>query len=643
MIRGLGTEVALAIALTCASAGLVHAQPLPPPPAAPASPLPVAPPPPAAPLPDPAVAEPPPSPSPSPSTGLADGASAKDCAPPAPCDWLGNLGSLELSSVLRALSARHLTVEASPWGLPIGRILVHNDDVFAEKSFLQFFNVFHVTSKEEVVAREVILRRGKPWDQAKAEETSRRLRDPVFSSVAVVLPVRGEVPGTVDVLVVTRDIWSLRFNTNYRYQDSSLTFLAASLSENNFLGRRKVLSVAYDMDQGQVGIGPLYLDKNFLGRHIEVRTRVAGLFERDALLDDGSFKSEGSESSIDLSRPLWNLSEKWGAGVSFSHRFATERSFRGANLRTYDNPDTDDKEMAPWRYELRRLSLSASVVRQWGDKVKQRVGGGYALESQRPELDNAFPDDATLAAAFTRDVLPRSERISLPFVSYGLFTPRYRTLRNVSTYDLAEDAQLGPSMDASTGAGLGFLGSDNTFLRASASAGYAHPFGGDGVVRLGAGIATRLDGGELIDNNASAELRFISPTVRRLGRVVAEARFFSLWEETQNRFFTIGSDNGLRGFSIGEFLGERKVALQVEARSRPFRLAFFRLGGVLFYDAGGAASSFGTMGLHHNLGIGLRSLIPQLSRELMRFDFAIPLDGANAGKVRFISGFRSEF
>jgi outer membrane translocation and assembly module TamA len=282
-------------------------------------------------------------------------------------------------------------------------------------------------------------------------------------------------------------------------------------------------------------------------------------------------------------------------------------------------------------------------VRQWGDKVKQRVGGGYALESQRPALDDEFPGDATLAAAFTRDVLPRSERISLPFVSYGLFTPRYRTLRNVSTYDLAEDALLGPSVDVSMGAGLAFLGSDNTFLRASGSAGYAHPFGRDGVVRLGAGIAARFDDGELIDNNASAELRFISPTVHRLGRLVAEARFFSLWDETQNRFFTIGSDNGLRGFSIGEFLGERKVALQMEARSRPFRLAFFRLGGVLFYDAGGAASSFGTMGLHHDLGIGLRALIPQLSRELMRFDFAFPLDGVNAGKVRFISGFRSEF
>lgn len=688
MIRGLGTEVALAIALVCAASAPVLAQattpapsPASPPapassaspaaarpaPVAPPAPIPAAPPPsPSSPEPAPATpvqpappssAAPPAAPSPNPpapaaeppaipapaTTGLADGASAKDCAAPDPCDWLGNLGSLELSSVLRALSSRHLTVEPSPWGKPIGRILVHNDDVFAEKSFLQFFNYFHVTSKEDVVAREVILRRGQPWDQNKADETSRRLRDPVFSSVAVVLPVRGEVPGTVDVLVVTRDIWSLRFNTNYRYQDQSLTFLAASLSENNFLGRRKVLSVAYDMDQGQVGIGPLYLDKNFLGKHIEVRTSAAALFSRDALIDDGSFESEGSQSSIDLSRPLWNLSEKWGAGVSFSHRFATERSFRGANLRTYDNPDTEEKELAPWRYELRRWSASASVVRQWGGELKQRVGGGYSVESQRPELASDFPGDADLAAAFARDVLPRSELISLPYVNYGLFTPRYRTLRNVSTYDLAEDALLGPQLDASAGAGLGFLGSDNTFVRATASAGYALPFGEDGLMRLSAGIAGRLDDGDFIDNNASAELRVVSPTVRRLGRLVAEARFFTLWNETQNRFFTIGSDNGLRGFSIGEFLGQRKVALQVEARSRPWRLAFFRFGGVAFYDAGGAAESLGQMSLHHNLGLGLRVLIPQLSRELMRFDFAFPLDGVNAGKVRFIAGFRSEF
>ena len=193
------------------------------------------------------------------------------------------------------------------------------------------------------------------------------------------------------------------------------------------------------------------------------------------------------------------------------------------------------------------------------------------------------------------------------------------------------------------GAGLRFLGSDNSFLRGSMGAGYTQPLGPDGHVRLSASVGGRLDGGELIDNSAAAELRLVAPTLRRLVRVVAELRLFTLWDETQNRFFTIGSDNGLRGFSIGEFVGQRKVALQLEARSRPWRLAFFRFGGVLFYDAGGAAGSFGTMDLHHDIGIGLRALIPQLSRELMRFDFAFPLDGSGRGKPRFIAGFRSEF
>lgn len=575
--------------------------------------------------------------------GLADGAVAKECGPPAPCDWLGNLGSLELASVMRALRRHVVTVEPSPWGRPIGRVLVHNDDVFAERGFLQFFNYFHITSKGDVVAREVVLRPGQPWDQDKAEETARRLRDPVFSSVAVVLPVRSPDPGVVDVLVVTRDIWSLRFNTNYRYQDSSLTFLAMSLSENNLLGRRKLLSVAYDMDQGQVGIGPLFLDKNLGGRHLDVRARFAGLFARDRLLDDGTFEAEGSESALDVSRPLWNLGEKWGGGVSFSHRFAVERSFRGAALRRYDNPDTAEQEMAPWRYDLRRWAVSASVVRQFGDRIKQRVGGGYAIESQRPRLPADFPGDAQLASAFARDVLPRSERTSLPFLSYGLFEPRYRTLRNVSTYDLAEDAQLGADVDASVGAGLGFLGSDNSFVRGSLAGAYTLAFRGDGLARYSASLAARYDDGRLIDNVFATELRVVSPSLFRAGRLVGELRAFTRWRETQNRFFTIGSDNGLRGFPIGQFVGQRKVAAQLEARSRPWSLAFFRFGGVLFYDAGGAANSLGTLELHQDVGLGLRLLIPQLSRELMRFDFAFPLDGPERGRVRFLAGFRSEF
>jgi hemolysin activation/secretion protein len=109
------------------------------------------------------------------------------------------------------------------------------------------------------------------------------------------------------------------------------------------------------------------------------------------------------------------------------------------------------------------------------------------------------------------------------------------------------------------------------------------------------------------------------------------------------RFYSIGSDNGLRGFDINEFFGKRIASTQIELRSSPVPLWVLRIGGVLFYDAGGAADRVGDLALHHDIGIGLRSLLPQTSRELFRFDLAFPLDGPDRFFPRFIAGFQSEF
>ena len=53
----------------------------------------------------------------------------------------------EASSIRRTLKALGYEVEPAPWGKTIGKIRVHNEDVFAEKNWLRFFNLFHVTTK----------------------------------------------------------------------------------------------------------------------------------------------------------------------------------------------------------------------------------------------------------------------------------------------------------------------------------------------------------------------------------------------------------------------------------------------------------------------------------------------------------------
>jgi outer membrane translocation and assembly module TamA len=213
----------------------------------------------------------------------------------------------------------------------------------------------------------------------------------------------------------------------------------------------------------------------------------------------------------------------------------------------------------------------------------------------------------------------------------------------VATFALAEDLRTGPDLDVSLSFGLQALGSDQDFQRLSSSAGWTLPWSRDGFVRVAAALGGRYQQGALIDNTATGSVRVATPPIAGLGRLVAQSSLSTKWDNKQRTFFAIGSDTGLRGFGINEFTGQRFFDFQLEARSAPYPLWVLRLGAVAFYDLGGAADLLSKLDLHQDAGLGVRILIPQLSAQLWKFDFAIPFDGANRGGVRFLAGFGSEF
>src|SRR4029453_8874828 len=111
-------------------------------------------------------------------------------------------------------------------------------------------------------------------------KTKRKISDPLFTTLVVVVPVMAQSDGKVDLLVVTRDIWSLRMNSQFEVQDGVLTLLSLSLSENNVFGYRKQAAFVFDMDLGQFSLGPQYIDKNIAGSRLQLLTRWSALFSR---------------------------------------------------------------------------------------------------------------------------------------------------------------------------------------------------------------------------------------------------------------------------------------------------------------------------------------------------------------------------
>ncbi|CAN5874728.1 hypothetical protein BH11MYX2_BH11MYX2_40460 [soil metagenome] len=586
-------------------------------------------------------------------------AAAVACQSQSPdCDWMATLSSLERSSIRRAIEARGYVIEPSPWGKRIGVVNVYNEDVFAEKNrWLQLLNFFHYTTRESTIRKDLVVETGEVYDQQIVDETARHLRDPTFTSVIAIVPVVSKTAGSVDLLVVTRDIWSLRLNTQYTFQQGSLTNLSMAVSENNFLGFRTLVAGTVLMDQGTLALGPLLLDKNFVGKHFEFRAAASTIINRDKFFN-GDWANEGSTSSVRVTKTLWRLSEKWGANVAFSHRFAIERSYLGIRPRPVYCPDgaarcqfptltqaksLPEGEVFDYRYRNRSYSTSASTTRQWGHDLKQQIAFGWNYDRLTYAIRaNEFSGTPDQLVAFSNTVLPVSENNSVPYVEYSFFQPRYKTRRNVQTYDLAEDLRSGANFDVSYGLGLEAWGSSRNFQRGGITAGYTLGFAQDASATLSGSYATRYQDGEFRDNTASSNVRVVTPSFGGHGRFVAEASFATRWDDRVTRFYFIGSDNGLRGYDINEFFGKRLASTQIEYRTTPIPIWVFRAGGVVFGEAGAAADTVGEMKIRPDAGFGVRALVPQTSRELFRFDLAFPLDGRSP-TPHFIAGFQSDF
>jgi hypothetical protein len=178
-------------------------------------------------------------------------------------------------------------------------IHVVNQDVFGpDEGFLRWFNVFHRTSREHVVEREVLLRPGQMWDDELVDETRRRLRIPCsprwWSSPRW---WRSGGPEEVDLLVVTRDIWSLARQLALRDPGGG-----ADRAQPVTVGEQPARLPQAGGDRVRHGPRrlqhrPQYVDKNIAGTHLQLLSRVDGVFRRD----DG--EREGSRSYTSFGYP----------------------------------------------------------------------------------------------------------------------------------------------------------------------------------------------------------------------------------------------------------------------------------------------------------------------------------------------------
>ena len=570
-------------------------------------------------------------------------------APPARAAGYDDLGTLERSAVDVALAERAWVLDRSPEGKTVGFIHVANLDVFRPQDgrLLGWFNHFHRTTREGHIRRESLLQPGMAYDSGLVDETLRLLRnrnsysvyDPTWSGVVAMVPVRAATPDTVNILIVTRDVWSLRFNSDYNYQPGYLINLSVSLSENNLFGWRKQTAIELILHQADMSLGPTYFDPNVLGTRLRLNVAIYGIWARK-IGEVAVGPREGFSDWQRLEYPFYALAQRWAAFVDGGYYTVVSRSISGASggepavLRRF-SPDLDDcvtpggpsdpnaslvAECA-YRYRTGNFTsgLTRALQRPW---LIQRVSLGNEFAIVRSSFLPDFPAD--LRDSFARKYFRTDERTSGLYAQYEAFTPRYRTWRNLESYDLAEDMRLGPSLTMRLGRASTWLGSEADFFRFKAEASVNLGLAG-GFQSIRVSWESRDYSDRLRDQLLKLQLYVATPVLARTFRIVASGAAGFMADNVHRPQVSVGGLEGLRGYPVNAFLGYDSYVAHLEVRSMALSAGSLRLGALFFGDAGHAADSMAKLDLYSDAGAGLRLLVPQLDVEVFRCDWAFPL------------------
>ena len=125
-----------------------------------------------------------------------------------------------------ALQAQGWKIHPQPEDKLIVKVHVLSLPVFLKREGLKHIgtalNLLHVTTKSSVIKKESRLFSGQKWSSANALETERNLRTLAIFSSAQVYPVTrvhhvDPNKAALEVLIVTRDLWSLRLESAFSY------------------------------------------------------------------------------------------------------------------------------------------------------------------------------------------------------------------------------------------------------------------------------------------------------------------------------------------------------------------------------------------------------------------------------------------
>ena len=523
----------------------------------------------------------------------------------------------ELETIEEVLRSAHASREAAPEGKIVERIDVVPLDVFEPRDPIPtWVNILHVTSRRDVIRRELLLEEGHPYRQLLVDDTIRNLRRLVQLSVVLVVATKGTSPDRVGVIIITKDVWSLRLSWDAVATAGGIEELDLQPTEENFLGTHQLLRAYYTLQPSAQTFG-LGTVTPRIGT-----SRVALVSLAEVMVNRSSGSPEGSFGSLVAGQPLYSTIADWAWTADAGWNDVIARRYVNAQPSLYVDPVTG--QSIPYEYRFREYFTGYTLTRSLGRETKHDVSVGFGLDRQVYRSDAVGADPQTVSD-FVASKVPTSDTRVGPSFRYHGYSSRYLRVFDFDTLALQEDQRLGHDVALGLYPSFRALGANRDVLSLFGAAQMTFAVR-DGLFRALVQSVVETDPTTVSDASINPAIHFVSPTVAGLGRVVFDAQLLYRFRNYLNLQTLLGGGDRLRGYPTSFFVGQDVVSMNLEFRTRPVEILTCQFAGIGFLDSGDAFQSVDSLTPYQSVGVGVRALFPQLDRTVFRVDVGVPFE-----------------
>lgn len=498
-------------------------------------------------------------------------------------------------------------------GAVVGNIIIDNRNIFDltdpqdDTKLFRLADRLHARTRAQVIRWELLFVSGDKYSRRVLEESERLLRLASYFYDASIRPIAYH-DGRVDVLVKTRDVWTLDPGFSYG-RSGGTNSTNFQLQELNAFGYGTAVTVgrASNIDRTQTQFG--VQDNNVHGSRIALQALY-------------SQNSDGYQHDLFVDRLFYALDSRWTGGGGGADDLRVDSLYDRGNI--IDQFQEHDR-----------------LAKAYGG-VSRGLENGWAT---RWTL-GATSDDRQFAAAplwSGVNLVPTERKLVYPWVRYELIQDDYLKYHNYNEIERTEDFYLGTHVTAQLGWSDPAFGANLTALVFSATAGYGFASSHGETLLFASTLDGRLE-------NGTPQNTVLTGSFHYYFRQSEHLLFYSGIDASAGRNLDLdnqlllGGDNGLRGYPLRYQDGTSRALLTIEERYftdwYPFRL--FRVGGAAFMDVG---RTWGTaplaepsLGVLRDVGFGLRFGNSRSGLgNIIHVDLAFPLDGdPSINKVQFL-------